>query len=215
MSVLSAVYLAMAQGPQRTLYSALGDNERAQVAEALQTSGIDYSINNATGMITVSEDDYHRARMQVASDTGLAAPQGASDMLNSIPLGSSRTLEGERLKMARERELMLTIREIDGIESVRVHLATPERSAFVRDTSAPTASTSASASFARPLRYLRAWVCRPVSHLFPASYRGFNDTHTSFVVSDSLSCWSLCGHAAHHPAPPPNHPWRGVVGGRG
>lgn len=139
-SALAALYLAMSQGPQRTLYSALSDSERAQVAEALQTSGIDFAIDSATGMITVSEDDYHRARMQVATDTGLAAPQGASDMLDSIPLGSSRTLEGERLKMARERELMMTIREIDGIESVRVHLATPERSAFVRDTSAPTAS---------------------------------------------------------------------------
>lgn len=138
--VLAAVYLAVAQEPQRTLYTGLGDAERAQVAEALQTGGIAFAIDNATGEITVAENEYHRARMLVASDTGLAAPQGASEMLDAIPLGSSRTLEGERLKMARERELMLTIREIDGIESVRVHLATPERSAFVRDTSAPSAS---------------------------------------------------------------------------
>jgi flagellar M-ring protein FliF len=139
-SVLASVYLAMAQGPQRTLYSTLSDGERAQVVEALQTGGITYAIDNATGMITVAEDDYHRARMLVASDAGLAAPAGASEMLDAIPLGSSRTLEGERLKMARERELMLTIKEIDGIEAVRVHLATPERSAFVREASAPSAS---------------------------------------------------------------------------
>ncbi|MEO1489573.1 MAG: flagellar basal-body MS-ring/collar protein FliF, partial [Pseudomonadota bacterium] len=75
-----------------------------------------------------------------ASDAGLAAPQGATEMLDAIPLGSSRTLEGERLRLARERELMLTIREIDGIEAVRVHLATPERSVFVRDSSPPSAS---------------------------------------------------------------------------
>ncbi|MBX9885619.1 MAG: flagellar M-ring protein FliF, partial [Novosphingobium sp.] len=41
---------------------------------------------------------------------------------------------------ARERELELTIMQIDGVEAVRVHLAEPERSVFVRDNAAPTAS---------------------------------------------------------------------------
>ena len=139
-AIVGALYLAIAQGPQRILYSSLSDGERAKVVETLERGGIAYTIDNGTGMVTVAEDDVYRARMMVASDAGLAAPQGASDMLDSIPLGSSRTLEGERLKMARERELMLTIREIDGIEGVRVHLATPERSVFVRDANAPSAS---------------------------------------------------------------------------
>lgn len=134
------VYLAFAGAPQRTLYATLSDGERAQVVEALETGGIAYRIDNATGAITVAQDDIYRARMIVASDAGLAAPQGASEMLDAIPIGSSRTLEGERLRMARERELMLTIREIDGIEAVRVHLATPERSVFVRDSNPPSAS---------------------------------------------------------------------------
>ncbi|MEM7665628.1 MAG: flagellar basal-body MS-ring/collar protein FliF [Pseudomonadota bacterium] len=139
-AIVAALYLAIAEGPQRILYSNLSDGERGKVVETLERGGIAYSIDSGTGMLTVAEGDVYRARMLVASDAGLAAPQGATDMLDSIPLGSSRTLEGERLKMARERELMLTIREIDGIESVRVHLATPERSVFVRDGSPPSAS---------------------------------------------------------------------------
>ncbi|EAQ28893.1 flagellar M-Ring protein [Erythrobacter sp. NAP1] len=138
--VAGALYFAIAQGPQRILYSDLSDVERAKVVQALETGGIGYAIDNSTGAITVAETDLYRARMLVASDTGLAAPEGASAMLDAIPLGSSRTLEGERLRLARERELMLTIREIDGIESVRVHLATPERSAFVRENNPPSAS---------------------------------------------------------------------------
>ncbi|TRD11064.1 flagellar M-ring protein FliF [Erythrobacter insulae] len=139
-AVVAALYLAIADGPQRILYSSLSDGERAKVIETLDRSGIGYSIDAGTGVVTVGEDDLYRARMAVASDGGLAAPEGASEMLDAIPLGSSRTLEGERLRLARERELMLTIREIDGIEAVRVHLATPERSVFVRETNAPTAS---------------------------------------------------------------------------
>ncbi len=139
-AIIAALYLAIAQGPQRVLYSNLSDGERASVVDALERGGISYTINNGTGALTVAEDDVYRARMLVASDAGLAAPEGASEMLDAIPLGSSRTLEGERLRLARERELMLTIREIDGIESVRVHLATPERSVFVRQNNAPSAS---------------------------------------------------------------------------
>ncbi|MEL7445352.1 MAG: flagellar basal-body MS-ring/collar protein FliF [Pseudomonadota bacterium] len=140
LAVVAALYLSIAQGPQRILYGNLSDGERAKVVETLEQGGIAYAIDNGTGMITVSEDDVYRARMLVASDAGLAAPQDATAMLDSIPLGSSRTLEGERLRLARERELMLTVREIDGIESVRVHLATPERSVFVRQSNPPSAS---------------------------------------------------------------------------
>ncbi|MEM7690042.1 MAG: flagellar basal-body MS-ring/collar protein FliF [Pseudomonadota bacterium] len=140
LAAVALVYLAIAGSPQRILYASLTDGERASVVQALETGAISYQIDNATGAITVAEDDIYRARMLVASDAGLAAPQGASEMLDAIPLGSSRTLEGERLRLARERELMLTIREIDGIEAVRVHLATPERSVFVRSSNSPSAS---------------------------------------------------------------------------
>jgi flagellar M-ring protein FliF len=55
-------------------------------------------------------------------------------------MGASRNLEGQRLRSARERDLELSIAEIDGVDSVRVHLAEGEKSVFVRDNVAPTAS---------------------------------------------------------------------------
>jgi type III secretory pathway lipoprotein EscJ len=60
--------------------------------------------------------------------------------LDSLPLGASRTLEGERLRAARQGELEMTIKQIDGVESVRVHLAEASKSVFVRDDAPPTAS---------------------------------------------------------------------------
>lgn len=134
------LWTVFAEGPQRVLYASLTDADRAKVVETLEAGGIGYSIDTGTGALSVAEDELYRARMLVASDGGIAAPAGATEMLDAIPLGTSRTLEGERLRLARERELMLTIREIEGIESVRVHLATPERSVFVRETSVPSAS---------------------------------------------------------------------------
>lgn len=131
---------ALSPAPQRLLYSDLQDSDRATIAPLLDQAGISYQIDNATGALTVAEDDFHRARMLVASDGGLAAPESGAQMLDSLPMGASRMMEGERLRAARERDLMLTIREIDGVESVRVHIAEGERSAFVRDTVAPSAS---------------------------------------------------------------------------
>ncbi|WP_285712062.1 flagellar basal-body MS-ring/collar protein FliF [Erythrobacter oryzae] len=136
----ATLWMAISSGADRVLYTSLTDAERAKVVETLEGGGIAYSIDNATGAIRVSENDVYRAKMLVASNAGIAAPEGAEAMLDAMPLGTSRTLEGERLRLARERELMLTIREIDGIESVRVHLATPERSVFVRENNAPSAS---------------------------------------------------------------------------
>jgi flagellar M-ring protein FliF len=140
LAAAGALWMTLASGPDRVLYTSLTDAERAKVVETLEAGGIGYAIDNQTGALSVAEDDLYRARMLVASDAGIAAPEDASAMLDAMPLGTSRTLEGERLRLARERELMLTIREIDGIESVRVHLATPERSVFVRENNPPSAS---------------------------------------------------------------------------
>lgn len=140
LAAAAALWMAISSGPDRVLYTSLTDAERAKVVETLEAGGIGYSIDNGTGALSVAEGDVYRAKMLVASNAGIAAPEGAEAMLDAMPLGTSRTLEGERLRLARERELMLTIREIDGIESVRVHLATPERSVFVRENNPPSAS---------------------------------------------------------------------------
>jgi len=140
LAAVAGLYLTLAEGPQRVLYSQLSDGERASVVQTLDTAGIAYDIDAATGMLSVAEDDLYRARMLVASDGSLASPDNTVELLDSIPLGSSRTLEGERLRNVRERELVRTIEEINGVESARVHLASPERSVFVRDNVAPSAS---------------------------------------------------------------------------
>lgn len=134
------LWMTMAPAPQRVLYSELSDGERAQVTTALGKASIAYTIDNSTGAITVGEDDLYKARMVAAEDGALATPETGEQMIDKLPMGASRTVEGERLQAARERELELTIAQIEGVESVRVHLAEPEKSVFVRDSSPPTAS---------------------------------------------------------------------------
>lgn len=131
-------WATLSPAPQRVLYSELDDGERAKVVAALDKAQIAYAIDNQTGTLTVGEDDLYKARMLVAEDGALAAPAAAA--VDALPMGASRTLEGEHLRSARERELTLSIMEIEGVEAVRVHLAQAEKSVFVRDNVAPSAS---------------------------------------------------------------------------
>jgi flagellar M-ring protein FliF len=141
--VLGAAALAwtvLSPAPQRVLYSELGDAEKAAVTTALDKASIPYQLDPGTGAITVGENDIYRARMMVASDGAVAAPSSGTDLMDSMPIGASRVVEAERLRTARERDLQMTIMEIEGVESVRVHLAQAEKSVFVRDNSPPRAS---------------------------------------------------------------------------
>ncbi|OYW44808.1 MAG: flagellar M-ring protein FliF [Sphingomonadales bacterium 32-68-7] len=140
LGALALTYSVLWPAPQRVLYGQLDDAQRADVAAALDKAAIAYQIDNGSGALTVDEGDLYRARMIVASDGALATPESGMELLDNLPLGASRTMEGERLRAARERELVLTIREIDGVEAVRVHLAEPQQSVFVRDQNPPSAS---------------------------------------------------------------------------
>ena len=143
LAALGAVALTWAMlspAPQRALYSELGDAEKARVVGALDKAAIAYRLDDGSGALTVDADDLYRARMLVASDGALASPDSGTDMLDKLPLGASRAVEGDRLRSAREHELILSLMEIDGVEAARVHLGEPQRSVFVRDEVAPTAS---------------------------------------------------------------------------
>jgi flagellar M-ring protein FliF len=129
-----------APAPQRLLYAQLDDSERGSVVAALDKGQIHYRIDANSGALTVDEGDLYKARMLVAQNGALATPDTTSDALDKLPMGASRALEGERLLAAREHELMLTIKEIDGVEAVRVQIAEGEKSVFVRDNMAPSAS---------------------------------------------------------------------------
>ncbi|MBB5686454.1 flagellar basal-body MS-ring/collar protein FliF [Sphingobium boeckii] len=131
---------AFSQPPQRDLFAGLADGDKAVVADALRSAGVDYTLDNKSGALSVSEADYHEARMLLASQ-GL--PKGAPDsesMISNMPMGASRAVEDQRLRAAREADLARTIEEMDAVKSARVHLAVEQPSVFLRDRSAPAAS---------------------------------------------------------------------------
>ncbi len=132
-------WMTLAAAPQKILFGSLADADKASVTQALEQANISSKIDHA-GALTVNEDDYARAKMLLAGQGLPKATPGGYAILDSLPMGVSRAVEGERLRQARETELARSIEEIDSVAEARVHLATPEASVFVRDNAAPSAS---------------------------------------------------------------------------
>ncbi|WP_420146243.1 flagellar basal-body MS-ring/collar protein FliF [Sphingobium sp.] len=138
-AVAGAAWLALREPPQRDLFRGLPDSDKSAVAQILDQNGVKYNFDNSGGM-TVGEDDYFKAKMMLAAQ-GLpkSAPDGNS-MIDSLPMGASRAVEGEKLRSAREMDLARTIEAIDSVENAKVHLAVEPPSVFLRERSKPSAS---------------------------------------------------------------------------
>ncbi len=134
-----------------TLFPRLGDEDKAQVMQTLETQGIKGKLDQSTGQVLVPRGDFYKAKMLLAQAGLPKASVSGYEMLTQMPIGASRAIEQVKLKQAQENELSRSIMEIRDVEGARVHLAVPERSAFVRDQTPPTASVFLKLSAGRAL----------------------------------------------------------------
>jgi flagellar M-ring protein FliF len=171
-------YLWM-QTPQRTtLYAGLPEAEKSRVLDALRNSGVNVTLDPVTGDVLVPTENYHSSRMTLAAQ-GL--PQSAAtgyDQLDSIQMGSSRSIEAARIKQSQELELARSISEIDLVISARVHLALPDKEVFVRQQAEPTASIFVQLARGRSLGKSQI---NAILHLVAASVPSLNKENVSVV----------------------------------
>lgn len=177
----------------KPLFSGLQDGDKAAVAQALDSSGVKYSIDRNTGEIAVTDADFYRARMLLAQQ-GLpkSAPSGDS-VMSSIPLGASRAVEGERLRSAQESDLSRTIEQIDSVAQARVHLAVEQPSVFLRDSSKPSASVMLRLYAGRRLSDSQV---QAIVHLVGSSVAGLSPDDVSVVDQSGRLLSSSGGDAS-------------------
>jgi len=134
------LFVSFREPSKTALFSALPESEKSRIVDVLKANGIDVSVDKTTGEVLVPSPEYYEARMKLAAE-GLpsSVPQGY-DLLEDIPLGTSRSVEFMKMKQTQEIELSRSINEISNILGARVHLAIPEKSVFVRESAPPTAS---------------------------------------------------------------------------
>ena len=161
-----AAIFTMREPSMTQLFPRLGEEDKSLVMQNLEAQGIKAKLDTSTGQLLVPRNDYYRAKMQLAAAGLPKASVTGYDLLTALPLGASRAVEQVKLKQAQESELARSIMEIRDIEGARVHLALPERSAFVRDQTPPSASV-----FLRlaPGRSLSVGQVQSITHLVSSS----------------------------------------------
>ncbi|QPQ55351.1 flagellar M-ring protein FliF [Allosphingosinicella flava] len=178
LGLAALLWMTFSAPPSRDLFQGLPDADKAAVAEALGTAGIEYRIDSGTGALTVSENDYHQAKMLLAQQGLPKSAPGGDELISNMPLGSSRAVEGERLRSAREMDLARTIEAIDAVQSARVHLAVAQQSVFLRDRADPAASVMLTLAAGRALGDAQV---QAIVHLVASSVPGLAPEGVSVV----------------------------------
>lgn len=123
------------------LFSNLEEADAAAVVETLKEKKIGFQLRDDGRTIDVTPPDkVHELRLELAS-AGL--PKGGNvgfEIFNENTLGQTGFVEGVKYVRALQGELERTIRAIDVVKAVRVHITQPQKSVFVSRDVLPTAS---------------------------------------------------------------------------
>ncbi len=171
-------FISFREPSRTTLFSSLPEHEKSRVVDVLRANGIDVSIDSTTGEVLVPSPEYYEAKMKLAAE-GLpsSVPQGY-DLLEKIPMGTSRSVEFMKMKQTQEIELARSINEISYVIGARVHLALPERSVFVRNSASPTASVFVKLSDGRVLNREQV---RAIVHIVSSSIPNMSSDNVTVV----------------------------------
>jgi len=123
------------------LYGDLDPQDSGQIVDRLEQMQVGYRLGIDGSQIFVPSDQVARLRLAIAEE-GL--PSGGSvgyEIFDrSEGLGTTNFVQNINRVRALEGELARTIRSIDAVNRVRVHLVLPRRALFSRDRQEPTAS---------------------------------------------------------------------------
>ena len=132
------------------LLTKVSNSEIAQIVQSLQSAGIPYKTDTGSGSVSVPAASLSEARLKLAGE-GLPAEGGFAALTKDTGYGTSQLMETTKYHYALELELAKTIATLESVAAARVHLAVPERSAFVRDQQPPSASVFVKLSAGRVL----------------------------------------------------------------
>ncbi len=122
------------------LMTNLNPEDSSGIIRVLREKGVPFKVDPLGKTISVPPENMHQLRLEMAT---LGLPQSGVvgyEIFDKQGLGTTSFVQKVNEKRAREGELMRTISTIKGIRRTRVHLALPQKSAFVEDQKKPSAS---------------------------------------------------------------------------
>ena len=112
------------------LYANLSQEDAGAIVEKLKNQKIPYEVSNGGRTIRVASDMIHETRLQLA---GEGLPEGSDvglEMFEDTPLGMTDFIQKINFQRALQGELTRTIKTLDAVAQVRVHLVIPKDNLF-------------------------------------------------------------------------------------
>jgi len=164
--------------PQMTpLFTDLTLEDSSSIVKELDRQGVPYELRNDGNIIVVPQSRVARLRMALA-ENGLPKGGGVGYEIfdKTDVLGTTSFVQNINNLRALEGELSRTIRALDRVEGVRVHLVMPDRPLFSRDKVEP------SASIVLKVRgMLEPQQVRAIRHLVAGAVAGLKPQRVSIV----------------------------------
>lgn len=142
-AVLVALVMFMGKEPSELLYSNLDLKEASEVTQALDQAGIKYETKGDGSTIMVPRDKVASARLMVAGKGLVSSGSIGYEIFDtSNALGQTDFVQQLNRQRALQGELERTIKAMQGVNSVRVHLVLPKRQLFEEDAEQPSAAVT-------------------------------------------------------------------------
>ncbi len=169
--------MRMTAEPMALLFSDVAPEDAGKMGTTLDAMNVPYELRGNGGMIYVPESQVLKLRVALAAK-GLPAggTVGYEIFDNADALGTTSFLQNINHLRALEGELSRTIRSIDGIEGVRVHLVLPERELFSRDKRDPSASIVLRVRGTLAIQQVKA-----IQQLVASAVEGLTPGHVSII----------------------------------
>src|SRR6204780_2056658 len=160
-----------------TLFTDLSAEDSSAIMKDLERQAIPYELRNDGAVIMVPKDKVPRLRMKLA-EAGLPKGGGVGYEIfdKSDALGTTSVVQNINQLRALEGELARTIRAIDRIQAVRVHLVLPGGLVFSRETPVESASSAV-----RVRGTLEPQQIRAIRHLVASAVSGLKPQRVSIV----------------------------------
>ena len=142
-AVLVALVMFMGKEPNELLYSNLDLKEASEVTQALDKAGIKYETKGDGSTIMVPRDKVASARLMVAGKGLVSSGSIGYEIFDTNnALGQTDFVQQLNRQRALQGELERTIKAMQGVNSVRVHLVLPKRQLFEEDAEQPSAAVT-------------------------------------------------------------------------
>ena len=180
--ILSPVLVSWANTPSYAVaYTGLSEADAAQIVQKLDENNVPYQLKNS-GTIEVPSDQVYTTRLLMARE-GLpqSSTVGYELFSGSSMLGMTEFSQKVNYQRAVEGELERTIGSLEAVQSVRVHLVTPEKSLLSSDQAPSTASVTIQVKLGRTLDSSQV---RSITHLVASSVEGLKPENVVVVDSE-------------------------------